>query len=486
MNEFVYRFRTIDALLGDRQELAKQVVYFASLPQLNDPLEGFRDVVWQRDGILWRNLFRNFMRTFHAAHALAPIFYDVPTQEWMTGAVNVAFHTPDAPIKRELEEVAATFLESALVKRLADKLAEQARPIRRGELLFLLRMLHPFAMQVSAMTLLSNAKQSLLSINDEWIQQATTTLETLIDLPPPPPELAEELYNDNEVMSLQLQLINAASGVEHPPAALFLVADFAPHFVEAMIAMTYPDLYVASFVESPDNAAMWSAYADNHAGVCLKFRTRETEDHLRTLTLSSHRNWSWKQGGALEERRTFGPVVFSAVRYDTEFPEIPFFDSLGQQSIHHLNQHWHAEDGVMSPAADALKGEAEEWRNAYWRRFEGCINRKTPHWAHERELRLMLYSSLQPFDTIESRCINYQFEDLAGIVFGLRTSLADKVRILKVIEEKCIASGRADFELSQATHSNRTLDIETRPFKLIKFEDKRDPASSGSLKARTE
>jgi hypothetical protein len=38
-----YRFRSIDNLLGTRKELESQSIYFASLEQLNDPMEGYRD-----------------------------------------------------------------------------------------------------------------------------------------------------------------------------------------------------------------------------------------------------------------------------------------------------------------------------------------------------------------------------------------------------------------------------------------------------------
>ena len=52
MAEF-FRFRTIDALLGQFQELKEQTIYFASPDELNDPMEGLRDIVWNGDQIVW-------------------------------------------------------------------------------------------------------------------------------------------------------------------------------------------------------------------------------------------------------------------------------------------------------------------------------------------------------------------------------------------------------------------------------------------------
>ena len=54
----VYRFRSIDRLLGEDQELEKETIYFASADQLNDPMEGFRDIVWSGDKIVWTNFFQ--------------------------------------------------------------------------------------------------------------------------------------------------------------------------------------------------------------------------------------------------------------------------------------------------------------------------------------------------------------------------------------------------------------------------------------------
>ena len=59
--QFFYPFRTTDALLGERDELRKQEIYFAPPDQLNDPMEGFKDVYWQGDRIVWTNLIRHYL-----------------------------------------------------------------------------------------------------------------------------------------------------------------------------------------------------------------------------------------------------------------------------------------------------------------------------------------------------------------------------------------------------------------------------------------
>jgi hypothetical protein len=72
---------------------------------------------------------------------------------------------------------------------------------------------------------------------------------------------------------------------------------------------------------------------------------------------------------------------------------------------------------------------------------------KTPEWSHEQEYRLILYSQLQRFDDVPSRKLKYRIADLAGVIFGMKTTTADKIRIMRIVEQKCRAESRTDFEL---------------------------------------
>ncbi len=73
MAEF-FRFRAVDALLERYQELEKQTIYFANPEELNDPIEGIRDIVWSGDKIVWTNLFRHYISWLNAAFLGLKIF----------------------------------------------------------------------------------------------------------------------------------------------------------------------------------------------------------------------------------------------------------------------------------------------------------------------------------------------------------------------------------------------------------------------------
>ena len=73
----LYRFRSMDKLLGKCfQELENQSIFFASPETLNDPMEGFQDIVWVGDRVVWANLLKHYIHCLFWACIHAPIFGD--------------------------------------------------------------------------------------------------------------------------------------------------------------------------------------------------------------------------------------------------------------------------------------------------------------------------------------------------------------------------------------------------------------------------
>ena len=73
----LYRLRTIKQLLGDYPELESQEIYFAHPSDLNDPMEGTRNIFWLGEQIVWRNLFKHYIYCFHMTCAASRILGDV-------------------------------------------------------------------------------------------------------------------------------------------------------------------------------------------------------------------------------------------------------------------------------------------------------------------------------------------------------------------------------------------------------------------------
>lgn len=74
--ERYYRFRSADRLLGRPAcgdalarpgELDELTIYFASPHELNDPLEGHREMYFEGDFIVWRNLIKHYTLLLYAS-----------------------------------------------------------------------------------------------------------------------------------------------------------------------------------------------------------------------------------------------------------------------------------------------------------------------------------------------------------------------------------------------------------------------------------
>ena len=85
MTEF-YRFRSVEQLLGEYAELEHQTIFFAAMEDLNDPMEGFRDIVWSGDRIVWLNLFKDYVNCLYWGHSFVAVVgpqfpYDLPVRQ---------------------------------------------------------------------------------------------------------------------------------------------------------------------------------------------------------------------------------------------------------------------------------------------------------------------------------------------------------------------------------------------------------------------
>jgi hypothetical protein len=95
--------------------------------------------------------------------------------------------------------------------------------------------------------------------------------------------------------------------------------------------------------------------------------------------------------------------------------------------------------------------------------------RKLKDWSYEREYRLMLSGLVLDFSDKKSRTVTYNFDDLDGIIFGIKTPNQKKLEIFKIVEEKCRAAKRSDFKFYQAFYSRKTGAIEHAEMSFLRF-----------------
>jgi Protein of unknown function (DUF2971) len=471
MSDHLYRFRSSRTLVGDFNELENQHIYFSPPAQLNDPLEGFKDIVWVGDSIVWRNLLRHYLLCLMQATILAAMSGKDFTQESCGRLVRlVPDDLPEAPIKEKYASICTEFLDAEAPQALLAALTPTRR-VRRDELLFYLRALQSVALSTVVKGL---EHQGLALVQADVLEQASKkmaiALESVLSASSTE-DMADAVFSITENMASQINLVHDYSNAiaEDRRGWLFVYRDFPSFYVNALEALLYPNWHTACFVESPTNASMWGTYGDSHRGVALKFKTPADAAGIRALDLYQINGWT---GGRGVIAPAYGYVRhrFAKVQYTADYPQIDFFESLGTLSMKNLGGFWYAgPNGECSVVAARILTENSEWREEYWRTFGVGNTTKSTEWAHEAEYRLVLYSNLHGFEDLESRRLKYRFADLTGVVFGIKTSTEDKHRIIRIIERKCIAESRTDFEFLQAHYSVRTRRIELVPLTLIKF-----------------
>jgi hypothetical protein len=127
------------------------------------------------------------------------------------------------------------------------------------------------------------------------------------------------------------------------------------------------------------------------------------------------------------------------------------------------------EDRKISSCSDDIFKEEEAWRSRYWEKFNLSAITKSADWRYENEYRLILYSNLSDLSSREDRTIKYDFSSLSGIIFGINTKKEDKLKIMKIIEDKCRQNNRRDFKFYQAFFSHEKSCVDHAEMGLLKF-----------------
>ena len=163
-------------------------------------------------------------------------------------------------------------------------------------------------------------------------------------------------------------------------------------------------------------------------------------------------------------------VRFRKVGYADKPGAIDFFRSVGRLRVPALMKLWYTDsDGNKSECAAHIGPDGDKkdaWRKSYWRNFYRDITIKTKDWEYEQEYRLILRSRWNKLDEKKNRTRTYNFNSLKGIIFGIKTSDDDRLRIIEIIEGKCKQNNRTDFKFFQAYYSPEDGDIRKYEIKL--------------------
>ena len=466
MAEF-FRFRSIGALLGEYQELEKQTIYFASPEELNDPMEGFRDIVWSGDKIVWTNFFKHYVFSLHWSWYLFRVAGD--SIELDVDRIPILGRWDELPTpqaKDLFDDIWGNFLNVPNIQEIIDALANTKRKIRYREIGYCLQDVHFALLEEIQKSHIVHGLMSEPQIPQQPEELTAASIKRLLNLI----ELAEKVENEqaldaifwiNETSYDDIRLIQQynsraiLTGISGKNAQLMLF-DFPKIYVEQLEKLLWPKWYTACFTKSYHNSSVWAKYADSHKGVCLIFESVET-DNLNSLELKR----------ATDSTRT---MPFREINYANRPGEIDFFRSICRSlPVAVLMKLWYTDqDGNVSKCAAHIGTEDSEaaWKKSYWNNFFRDIIIKIKDWAYEQEYRLVLEDGLSEFDGKDDRILTYDFVSLKGVIFGMNTFTEDKMKIIDIIQRKCQENNQTDFKYFQAYYSAEDGEIRKRRIHL--------------------
>lgn len=457
MDDVIYRFRPVSRLLNDdgvSGELDSQYIYFAGTDQLNDPMEGYKDVFFEGDYIVWMNLFRNYLQCLYR-HCISLAVDPSSTYDLSEHVLRVMTDAPPALVE-SCDKIIENFLSEPIISRFVS-IWSTLGEASLSEVFHYVDSIHFLALEAITKTL---SETGLLPspIPFENAHRASR-LQTLVEFSnafsnPSIGYQGKKLIMEKYVQAKrERQLLDRYEQYwpKDLPGLFHEMVAFPDKYCAALEKSIYPQWYVACFMEDCDNSSIWGSYGGNHKDVCLEFHTEQNFGQYG-LTLLSPNGWDGRSEGYTWSKHM---IPFNAVSYNKAFPRIDFFNSLGSLTTREIHKYWYTNaDGQISSRAKQLTEENEAWRAAYWAGFQHSTTVKVADWHHEREFRLIKTSSMFDYSDPKLRKLKYDFSSLKGIVFGINTSTDDKCRLIARVEQLCKINKRESFNFYQARYDH--------------------------------
>jgi hypothetical protein len=292
-----YRFRSVKYLLEEKyQELERQTIYFADLKTLNDPMEGYRDIFWKGDLIVWKNLIKCYLFCLQHAWAFLAISGKdaVPAEFHMP--VYADIHAQPHGMKKIYDDICEAVFKYPEVNSYVENISKRSTPVRKNELLCHLKKLHAIALDAVAQIHFNHGlsekspnlkKQDLLKnlSNSCYFD----SIERLLNEHQREEKFINAFFDATARMHKQVDLINNYHLMGESNAGKeFIVFDFPEKFLAALEEVVHPKWYTACFMSKCTNSSVWGSYGENHTGVCMIFKSPQRKNpHTLKITKST-------------------------------------------------------------------------------------------------------------------------------------------------------------------------------------------------------
>lgn len=438
--KIAYRFRSMDNLIHEYDELKEQELALSSPRHFNDPLEGYQDVFWEGDEVLWENLLRNYLLNLLWGTNACLIWDDEDFKEFAIRPDITREDLPTDEYRKLFDSVCQAFFEERGFQNIPAKLATLPKPLKKKSLQLVLSTIHPSALRTVSETLqdsglISDPLEGEGTKDAESVEMLLDTLSSGMTAEPETEWMESLAAMGNPLKphaALQREVQRGKNELKlHTQKEIFLGASFPGRYVqEITTSLIHTDWHTLCFAKECTSPPMWAAYADEHEGVALMFRVDDAEDSWGELTVTGRTGWHGSEP-------VHGEITASLydVDYESPPPEVDFFRSLGTLPIPKLRSAWHTTpDGETSQVVGEILDDHDDWITEHWEQFQDMTTRKLGQWEHEQEVRMVLPDLLGSEGSHKK--VTYDIGRLEGVVFGLRTELEDRFEVMRIISEK--------------------------------------------------
>lgn len=437
----MYRLRNLNNILGDHKELEKQTIFLADTDSLNDPLESYIKYYWQGDKIIWDNFFRHYILCLDTTIVLYQFAPDKMEDTKNDIPVHLMFSEQTDVYKEIIQRIFLNFKNDILMQNLISHLLDNyTKKIYKDNLYDILNLIEPY-IQWYIIKEKNNNK-----IKEEILYNIKNKLDkNLQDI------LKKEDCSLETILKCTTALRQTSIYFNK-----FNLNDFNLKYIQALRKLSSCKIYIACFSEECSNVALWGYYANNHTGVCLKFKDFIKDNGNLYLKLKNPIN---------NEIRDY---KLNKVIYKPNDKEVNFFTNIGVLPMGILTNNWYYDENHNSSEyflqMRGDKGILDEWRKKYWDNIDNCICYKLSDWKNEKECRISLVDTFHRFKDENSRVFNYDFNDLEAIIFGMRTPIKERMKIINIIRKKCKENNRDSFDFYEMKYND--VNFEFKPHKL--------------------
>lgn len=443
-NKSVYRLRSLDKLLGDFNELERQTIFFAPFSELNDPMEGSVDMLWHGDSIVWRNFFKHFLLCMEFKVSLGTIYRPEDSKKFYQHELTIMICEQQLPTdhyRQYFDIIKKRFFSYEIVTLLIEYLGKKKYPIQKKQLSAILSLISGYALEsilyghneanFQPQPFWEELRDKIANSNSKQLEVVAKHFEK-INLSDNEEKAIDTVWENFSDILQQTELMNLCKLGDSVSKInwLYFGTNFIREYIEQVPQLVFRNWYSASFLsEFPQNSVLWGHYTDSHSGVCLIFKANETSSKDLNIPLRNPDEES-ERGFALRNY-PFKNIIYSDKREEP----IEFFRRLWTLPGGVVHKEWYTdEEGKVSPDIDKLFS-TEEMRQAHWSQLDRIQTTKSKDWSYEKECRILIDDSFYNFSEQSKRAFTYDFSELQGIIFGMKTPVCEKVKIIRIISQ---------------------------------------------------